>query len=97
VTSPGLPLWTVIVILGGSIALSIATTLITLSLEQAHRARSAQEATISAQDTDPSIPMTTPDPDAGWSAPDVLDSHAGLAPSDRHRRARVHQWISSRL
>jgi hypothetical protein len=32
VTAPGLPLWAVLVILGGSIALSAATTLITLAL-----------------------------------------------------------------
>jgi hypothetical protein len=33
VTAPGLPLWAVLVMLGGTIALSAATTLITLALQ----------------------------------------------------------------
>jgi len=37
VTAPGLPLWAVLVILGGTITLSAATTLITLSLRSTWR------------------------------------------------------------
>jgi hypothetical protein len=37
VTAPGLPLWAVLVILGGTITLSAATTLITLSLRSIWR------------------------------------------------------------
>ena len=37
VTAPGLPLWAVLVILGGTITLSAATTLITLALQPATR------------------------------------------------------------
>jgi hypothetical protein len=39
VSTPGLPLWAVLVILGGTIALSAATTLITLALQPTSRRR----------------------------------------------------------
>jgi hypothetical protein len=42
VTAPGLPLWAVLVILGGTIALSAATTLITLALQPAATSRRPQ-------------------------------------------------------
>jgi hypothetical protein len=49
VTAPGLPLWAVLVIVGGTIALSAATTLIILALHPTHagrRPRSPARATI---------------------------------------------------
>jgi hypothetical protein len=48
VTAPGLPLWAVLVILGGTITLAAATTLITLALNPpaASRAPRAQAGAI---------------------------------------------------
>ena len=59
-TTPGLPLWAVLVIVGGAITLAAATTLITLALQPGHRCKPLQPA-----DTSPARATHQPSPAAG--------------------------------
>jgi hypothetical protein len=62
VTAPGLPLWAVLVILGGTIALSAATTLITLALHSTAARRRTQPPGRATQATarHPPVPRARP-------------------------------------
>ncbi|HEY7144525.1 MAG TPA: hypothetical protein VH637_09780 [Streptosporangiaceae bacterium] len=76
-----LPLWAVVTIVAATVVLSVATTLITLSLE--HRLRGRTPA--SAPGTPPGAPTrpATAEPPAGQG--EILSSHQHLAGYDMHR------------
>lgn len=62
VTAPGLPLWAVLVILGGTITLAAATTLITLALQPRQRCKPRPRAhTAPARATHQPPPAARPD------------------------------------
>jgi hypothetical protein len=66
------PLWAVIAIVAATVVLSVATTLITLSLEQLRRARRTPAAVAESQ-AGAQIPSTTAEPEAGQG--EILASH----------------------
>jgi hypothetical protein len=76
------PLWAVVAMVAGVVVLSVATTLVTLSLEHLRRARR-----MSATATEPPAvaptPVTTDDPEAGQG--EILSSHADLGDYDMYR------------
>jgi hypothetical protein len=60
--TPGLPLWAVLVIVGGAITLAAATTLITLALQPGHRCKPPPQARTSpARATHQTLPAARPD------------------------------------
>ena len=62
VATPGLPLWAVLVIVGGTITLAAATTLITLALQPGHRCKPLPPAhTTPARATHQPPPAVRPD------------------------------------
>ena len=73
-----LPLWAVVTIVAATAVLSVATTLITLSLEHRHRARRTPPARSGAQ-----THAITAEPLAGQG--DICSSHQDLAGYDMHR------------
>jgi hypothetical protein len=75
---PAFPLWAVVAILAGTVVLSAATALITLSLEHLRRARRTQPG-VTASPGDAST--GTPDPEAGQL--DMISSHQYAAQRDR--------------
>jgi hypothetical protein len=77
-----LPPWAVIAMVAGVVALSVATTLITLSLEHLRRARRMPAATTEPQAGVPT-PATTAEPEAGQG--EILSSHPHLADYDLYR------------
>jgi hypothetical protein len=60
--------------LASTVVLSVAATLITLSLERARRARNALHAVRSSPNAPSSTPTPAPEPGAAWSVPEILDS-----------------------
>jgi hypothetical protein len=66
----------------GVVVLSVATTLITLSLEHLRRARPMPAAATEPTAVAPT-PVTTDDPEAGQG--EILSSHADLADYDMYR------------
>ena len=77
-----LPLWAVVAIVASTAVLSVATTLITLSLEHRRRARHTPASTPGAPPGAPTRPATA-EPPAGQG--DILSSHRHLAGYDMHR------------
>ena len=73
-----LPLWAVVTIVAATAVLSVATTLITLTLEHRYRARR----TLAAAPGAPTRPATA-EPPAGQG--EILTSHQHLAGYDMHR------------
>lgn len=67
-----LPLWAVMTILAATVVLSVATTLVTLSLEHLRRARRTPTAATEPQ-AGPPTPVTTPEPETGQG--EILSSH----------------------
>ena len=76
-----LPLWAVITIVAATAVLSVATTLITLSLEHRHRARRTPAA--AGPQADMQSPSATAEPPTGQG--DILSSHQHPAGHDMHR------------
>jgi hypothetical protein len=76
------PLWAVIAIVAATVVLSVATTLVTLSLEHLHRARRTPAATAEPQ-AGHTTPTTTAEP--GAEQVDILSSHQHLAGHDMYR------------
>lgn len=76
------PLWAVIAILAATVVLSVATTLVTLSLEHLHRARRTPAATAEPQ-TCHTTPTTAAEP--GAEQVDIRSSHQHLAGHDMYR------------
>jgi hypothetical protein len=76
-----LPPWAVITIVAATAVLSVATTLITLSLEHRHRARRTPAA--AGPQADMQSPSATAEPPAGQG--DILSSHQHPAGHDMHR------------
>jgi hypothetical protein len=74
-----LPLWAVITIVAATAVLSVATTLITLSLEHRHRARRTPVGPQAGMQP----PSATAEPPAGQG--DILSSHQHQAGYDMHR------------
>ena len=66
------PLWAIVAIVAATIVLSVATTLITLSLEHMHRARHTPAAAPELPAGSPS-PFTTPEPEDEQA--EILSSH----------------------
>jgi hypothetical protein len=77
-----LPRWVVVAMVAGVVVLSVATTLITLSLEHLRRAR-RMPATATEPPAVAPTPVTTDDPEAGQG--EILSSHADLADYDMYR------------
>ena len=77
-----LPPWAVVVMVAGVVVLSVATTLITLSLEHLRRARRTPMAATEPPAVAP-IPAPTTDPEAGEG--EILSSHPHLADYDMYR------------
>jgi hypothetical protein len=71
-TAAHFPLWAVIAIVAATVVLSVATTLVTLSLEQMRRARRTPAATPELQ-AGAQIPSTTAGPEAEEG--EILASH----------------------
>ena len=67
------PLWAIVAMVAATVILSIATTLITLSLEHMRQARHTPAAAAETQARAPS-PSTTPQPEAGQG--EILASQA---------------------
>jgi hypothetical protein len=67
-----LPLWTVVAIVTATVVLSVATTLVTLSLEQMRRSRRTPAAAADPQ-ARALIPSATAGPQAGHA--DLISSH----------------------
>jgi hypothetical protein len=66
------PLWAIVAMVAVTVVLSVATTLITLSLEHLRQARRTQAAAAETQASTPS-PVTTPEAEARQG--EVLSSH----------------------
>ena len=66
------PLWAIVAMVAATIVLSVATTLITLSLEHMHRARHTPAAAPGLPAGAPG-PVTTPEPEDGQA--EILSSH----------------------
>jgi hypothetical protein len=77
------PLWAVVAMVAGVVVLSVATTLITLSLEHLRRARRMPAAAATEPQVDAPTPATTADPGAGQG--EILSSHPHLADYDMYR------------
>jgi hypothetical protein len=77
-----LPLWAVVAIVAATAVLSIATTLITLSLEHRRRARHTPAAGPGAPPGAPTRPATAEPP---AEQGEILSSHQHLAGYDMHR------------
>ncbi|HEX7269735.1 MAG TPA: hypothetical protein VF256_20250 [Streptosporangiaceae bacterium] len=76
------PLWAVVAMVAGVLVLSVATTLITLSLEHLRRARRMPAATTEPQAGVPT-PATMAEPEAGQG--EILSSYPHLAHYDMYR------------
>jgi hypothetical protein len=76
------PLWAIVAIVAATVILSIATTLITLSLEHMRRGRHTPVAAAEPQARAPSL-STTPQPEAGQG--EILASHHYAAGHDMYR------------
>ncbi len=76
------PLWAIVAILAATVALSVATTLVTLALEHLRQARRTAAATPEPQTGAPP-PSTTPQPEAGQG--EILSSHHYAAGHGMHR------------
>ena len=77
-----LPLWAVVTIVAATVVLSVATTLITLSLEHRLRGRRTPASAPGAPPGAPTRPATA-EPPAGQG--EILSSHQHLAGYDMHR------------
>jgi len=77
-----LPPWVVVAMVAGVVVLSVATTLITLSLEHLRKARRMPAAATEPQAVAPT-PVTTDDPEAGQG--EILSSHADLGDYEMYR------------
>jgi hypothetical protein len=77
-----LPLWAVVTIVAATAVLSVATTLITLSLEHRRRTRRTPAAT-AGPSAGAQTPSATAEPPAGQG--DILSSHQHQAGHDMHR------------
>jgi hypothetical protein len=77
-----LPLWAVVTIVAATAVLSVATTLITLSLEHRHRTRRTPAVAAGPQ-AGAHTPSAMAEPPAGQG--EILSSHQHLAGYDMHR------------
>jgi hypothetical protein len=77
-----LPLWAIIAIVAATVVLSVATTLVTLSLEQMRRARYAPAAAAEPRAGVQTLSATA-EPEAGHG--EILASHQHLADYDMYR------------
>jgi hypothetical protein len=76
------PLWAVVVMVAATVVLSVATTLITLSLEHLRRARRMPEVAAEPQ-AGAASPAATPPPEAGPG--EILASHHYAAEYEMYR------------
>lgn len=76
-----LTVWTVVTILAATVVLSVATTLITLSLEHRHRTRRTPPVPVPPADAQPV--SIAAEPPAGQD--DIISSHQHLASYDIHQ------------
>ena len=77
------PPWAVVAMVAGVVVLSVATTLITLSLDHLRRARRMSAAAATEPPAVAPTPATTADPEAGQG--EILSSHPQLADYDMYR------------
>jgi len=79
------PLWAVIAIVAATVVLSVATTLVTLSLEQMRRARRTPAAVAEPQ-AGAQVPSSTAEPESEQG--EILASHRYAAGHDIHQADR---------
>jgi hypothetical protein len=76
------PLWAIVALVAATVVLSVATTLVTLSLEHMRRARRTPVAAAGSQ-AGAQTPSATAEPEAGQG--EILASHQHLADYDMYR------------